>query len=205
MKFTIFKSLIYYSQPTYYLLQWHLTFIISLYIRPNKIPCTYCKKRKKKSVCSCFLNIEIVAENRFWRKFWLLKRIPYNNIYLSAKLRYSDPRILILTQCVPLCCIAKHEQMICFILHRTEREREGEIGPCLAVLFCSSMLLQRFPSHEIRQSKINSRSVAGPMGQMNRRPSVWCSKYYFFFHDFLQNSLQKYFQSICLFKKKIQK
>ena len=33
---------------------------------------------------------------------------------------------------------------------------------------------------EIRQSKINSRSVAGPMGQMNRRPSVWCSKYYFF-------------------------
>ena len=51
---------------------------------------------------------------------------------------------------------------------------------------------------EIRQSKINSRSVAGPMGQMNRRPSVWCSKYYFF-HDFLQNSLQKYFQSICLF------
>ena len=25
---------------------------------------------------------------------------------------------------------------------------------------------------EIRQSKINSRSVAGPMGQMNRRPSV---------------------------------
>ena len=34
---------------------------------------------------------------------------------------------------------------------------------------------------EIRQSKINSRSVAGSMGQMNRRPSVWCSKYYFFF------------------------
>ena len=25
---------------------------------------------------------------------------------------------------------------------------------------------------EIRQSKINSRPVAGPMGQMNRRPSV---------------------------------
>ena len=33
---------------------------------------------------------------------------------------------------------------------------------------------------KIRQSKINSSSVAGPMGQMNRRPSVWCSKYYFF-------------------------
>ena len=33
---------------------------------------------------------------------------------------------------------------------------------------------------KIRQSKINSRSVAGPMGQMNRQPSVWCSKYYFF-------------------------
>ena len=27
-------------------------------------------------------------------------------------------------------------------------------------------------SIKIRQSKINSRSVAGPMGQMNRRPSV---------------------------------
>ena len=34
---------------------------------------------------------------------------------------------------------------------------------------------------KIRQSKINSRSVAGPMAQMNRRPSVWCSKYFFFF------------------------
>ena len=34
---------------------------------------------------------------------------------------------------------------------------------------------------EIRQSKINSRLVAGTMGQMNRRPSVWCSKYYIFF------------------------
>ena len=33
---------------------------------------------------------------------------------------------------------------------------------------------------EICQSKINSRSVAGPMGQMNLQPSVWCSKYYFF-------------------------
>ena len=33
---------------------------------------------------------------------------------------------------------------------------------------------------------------------MSRWPSVWCSKYYFF-HDFLQNSLQKYFQSIGLF------
>ena len=33
---------------------------------------------------------------------------------------------------------------------------------------------------KIRQSKINSSWVAGPIGQMNRRPSVWCSKYYFF-------------------------
>ena len=31
---------------------------------------------------------------------------------------------------------------------------------------------------EIRQSKIILRSVGGPMGQMNRRPSVGCSKYY---------------------------
>ena len=35
-------------------------------------------------------------------------------------------------------------------------------------------------STKIRQSKINSRSVAGPIGQTNRPPSVWCSKYYFF-------------------------
>ena len=34
--------------------------------------------------------------------------------------------------------------------------------------------------NEIRQSKINSCSVAGPIGQMNRRPIVSCSKYYFF-------------------------
>ena len=27
---------------------------------------------------------------------------------------------------------------------------------------------------------MNSRSVAGPMGQMNHWPIVWCSKYYFF-------------------------
>ena len=33
---------------------------------------------------------------------------------------------------------------------------------------------------KICQSKINSSWVAGPIGQTNRRPSVWCSKYYFF-------------------------
>ena len=57
----------------------------------------------------------------------------------------------------------------------------------------SSSLLSRNPSiYNI------IRWVAWTIGQTNRRPSVWCSKYYFF-HDFLQNSLQKYFQSICLF------
>ena len=34
---------------------------------------------------------------------------------------------------------------------------------------------------------------------MTHQPSVWCSKYYFFFHNFLQNSLQKLFQFIFLF------
>ena len=34
-----------------------------------------------------------MAENRFWRKFWLFKRRPYNKIYLSARLRSSDPRM----------------------------------------------------------------------------------------------------------------
>ena len=41
-------------------------------------------------------------------------------------------------------------------------------------------LYMRFVILKIRQSKINSRWVAGPIGQTNRRPSVWCSKYYFF-------------------------
>ena len=27
--------------------------------------------------------------------------------------------------------------------------------------------------------------------EMTCRPSIWCSSYYFFFHNFLQNSLQK--------------
>ena len=39
--------------------------------------------------------------------------------------------------------------------------------------------------------------LAGPMGQLTCRPSVWCSMYYSF-HKMLQNSLQKPFQSIFL-------
>ena len=44
---------------------------------------------------------------------------------------------------------------------------------------------------KIRQSKINSRWVAGPIGQMNCWPSIWCSKYYFFrlFIDLGQSKL----------------
>ena len=37
------------------------------------------------------------------------------------------------------------------------------------------------------------RWFAGPMGQTTHQPSIWCSKYYFFFHKILQNSLQKSF------------
>ena len=40
---------------------------------------------------------------------------------------------------------------------------------------------------------------AGSLGQMTRRPSLWWSKYYFFFHNFLQNSFQKSFQFTFLF------
>ena len=40
--------------------------------------------------------------------------------------------------------------------------------------------------------------VAWTMGQTNRWPSVLCSKH-FFFHDFLQNSLQKSCQFIFIF------
>ena len=50
---------------------------------------------------------------------------------------------------------------------------------------------------EIRQSSI---SYAGLLGQMTDQPSFWCSKYIlFFFHNFLQSSLQKSFQFIFLF------
>ena len=35
------------------------------------------------------------------------------------------------------------------------------------------------------------RWFAGPMGQTTRRPSIWCSKYYLFSHNFSQNSFQK--------------
>ena len=44
------------------------------------------------------------------------------------------------------------------------------------------------------------RWFAGSLGQMTHQPSIWCSKYYFF-HDFLQNSLQKSFQFIFYFYK----
>ena len=46
--------------------------------------------------------------------------------------------------------------------------------------------------------------VAWRMGQTNRRPRLWYSKY-FFFHDFLQNSLQKSFQFISYLFYKITK
>ena len=36
------------------------------------------------------------------------------------------------------------------------------------------------------------------LGRMTYQPSVWCSKY-FFFHNFMQNTLQKSFQFIFLF------
>ena len=48
------------------------------------------------------------------------------------------------------------------------------------------------------------RWFSGPMGQTNRRPSVWCSKY-LFFHKILQNSLRKPFQFIFVFFYKITK
>ena len=37
------------------------------------------------------------------------------------------------------------------------------------------------------------RWFAGLLRQMNRQPSLQCSKHYFFFHNFVQNSLQKLF------------
>ena len=49
------------------------------------------------------------------------------------------------------------------------------------------------------------RWISWTMGQTNRLLSVWRSNHYFFFHDFLQNSLQKSFQFIFLFFSKITK
>ena len=63
----------------------------------------------------------------------------------------------------------------------------------------------RSSSYEIRQSKINSRSVAGPMGQMNRRPSVRCSKYYFFFMISCRILCKNTFNLFVYFFLKIQK
>ena len=45
------------------------------------------------------------------------------------------------------------------------------------------------------------RWVAGSLGRTTHWPSVWCSQYYFFFHNFLPIFLQKSFQFIFLFKK----
>ena len=52
---------------------------------------------------------------------------------------------------------------------------------------------------EIRQSKINSRWVAGPIGQRNRRPSVWCSKNYFFRLFYRLRALKTLYFYFCIF------
>ena len=44
-----------------------------------------------------------------------------------------------------------------------------------------------------------TRWFAGSFGQTSHRPIVWCSKYYYTFHNFLQNSLRKLFQFSILF------
>ena len=60
---------------------------------------------------------------------------------------------------------------------------------------------KNFIKHEIRQSLIYSHRVAGTMGQMNHRPSVWCSKYYFF-RLFIDLGHLKLFTFIFVFFKK---
>ena len=68
------------------------------------------------------------------------------------------------------------------------------------------LILTSLESCWLQKSVYLQYNSLGPwmMGQMNCRTSVWCSKYYFF-HDFLQNSLQKSFQFIFLFFYKITK
>ena len=54
----------------------------------------------------------------------------------------------------------------------------------------------------LRLTNFIIRWVTWTMGQTNRRPSVWCSKY-FFFSKILHNSLRKSFQFIFIFFYKI--
>ena len=55
---------------------------------------------------------------------------------------------------------------------------------------------------KIHQSKINSRLVAGPIGQTNHRPSVLCSKYYFFKTFYRLRALKTLYFYFCIFFEK---
>ena len=65
-------------------------------------------------------------------------------------------------------------------INRFVLQEDRSIGGPTNLKLMGGCTNQRMTYYEIRQSKINSRWVAGPIGQMNRQPSVWCSKYIFF-------------------------
>jgi hypothetical protein len=73
----------------------------------------------------------------------------------------------------------------------------GNTGQEVAILHLCAMYRNSSFVFALPMSMLQCNKKAWTMGQTNRRPSVWCCKYYFF-HDFLQNSLQKSFQFIFL-------
>ena len=66
---------------------------------------------------------------------------------------------------------------------------------CLRITVCTPYPVKSKKASKNLTISIIIRWFLGSPGQMTHRPSVWCSKYYFF-HDFLQNSMQKWFQCI---------
>ena len=75
-------------------------------------------------------------------------------------------------------------------------------GPSVcSLIFYLEMISEEKSTLNIRNPTIFNRIrwFTRSLGQMTHRPSIWCSKYHFFFHNFLQNSLQKLFLFIFLF------
>ena len=122
----------------------------------------------------------------YWHHFYFLSQsLHVNTLDHSESMNHSDHVVL---KCLKATCFIWHFKMICFcnFYHSTYLEFDPE-----------------FQSRsKIRQSKINSRSVAGPIGQTNCRPSVWCSKYYFFWTFYRLRAPKTLHFYFCTFLKK---
>ena len=114
------------------------------------------------------LLIQQLENEKIWKKSWLLPcSNPHSHSYTQHSCHHHH-------KCHPpsfWCQEVGNPLQILLI----QREIKLHIGKLITVR--GNYIRNRL---EICQSKINSCLVAGPMGQMNPRPSVWCSKYYFF-------------------------